>query len=432
MTAIIRFDEVTKEFGLGQLQTFRHAAVQLAQRMRGVKIPKPQPFCALREVDLAIEAGEVVGIIGQNGAGKSTLLKLLANISQPTRGRITVQGRIAPLIEVGAGLVQDLTGRENIYVNGVILGMRKREIDRRLDEIVSFAELEQFIDTPIKRYSSGMQIRLGFSIATCVESEILIVDEVLAVGDLAFQRKCFDRMEDLIKRQGRTVLIVSHNVRQIERLCDRAILLERGQVVKDGEPTDVCAAFYDRSNEKIKSEAVRLGQRALTVTDDLVFQKVELFDDQDRPADRVAFLKPCRIRLKFEARHRLRGIAFMIGIHTTDFVYVTSNNTMDRPIDIPPGTKTIDLRLDAMRLLPGAYSFRIWIGTPEGRASYDAENLCTFQVTSSGGVRGRQQFGVVHLDGSFDLHADEPAKAPLDPRIAALDARADAQSQFHR
>lgn len=405
--AIIRFDGVTKEFGLGQLQTFRRAALQLAQRMRGIEVRKPDPFCALRDVNLAIEPGEVVGILGQNGAGKSTLLKLLANISQPTRGNITVQGRVAPLIEVGAGLVQDLTGRENIYVNGAILGMRKREIRRRLDEIVAFAELERFIDTPIKRYSSGMQIRLGFSIATCVEAEILIVDEVLAVGDLAFQRKCFDRMEDLIKRQGRTVLIVSHNVRQIERLCDRAILLERGRIVEEGKPMDVCAAFYDRSNEKIKSEAIRLGHRPLTVTDDLVFRKLELFDDQDRPIDRIPFLKPCRIRLSIEARHRLRRMSFLIGIHTTDFIYVTGNNTMDRPIDIEPGAKTIELRLASMRLLSGAYSFRVWIGTPEGRTSYDAENLGTFQVTSPAGASGRQQFGVVHLDGTWKLSADE-------------------------
>lgn len=430
--AIIRFEGVTKEFGLGQLHTFRHAAVQFAQRVRGISVARTEPFAALRDVDLSIESAEVVGIIGQNGAGKSTLLKLLAGISQPTRGRITVHGRIAPLIEVGAGLVQDLTGRENIYVNGAILGMRRREIARRLDDIVAFAELEQFIDTPIKRYSSGMQIRLGFSIATCVEAEILIVDEVLAVGDLAFQRKCFNRMDELIKRQGRTVLIVSHNVRQIERLCDRAILLERGCIVQDGKPSEVCANFYDRSNEKITSEAVRLGQRPLTVTDDLVFHNIDLFDDQNRPTNRIPFMRPCRIRLRIEARHRLRHMAFMIGIHTTDFVYVTGNNTLDHPIDIAPGIRTIELRLDAMRLLPGAYSFRVWIGSPDGRTSYDAENLCTFQVTSAAGSSGRHPVGVVDLDGSWNLSPDARDRLGQDPvatTVSEVDVEAGSQLQ---
>ena len=172
----------------------------------------------------------MVGIIGHNGAGKSTLLKMLARISTPTSGSVKVNGRISPLIEVGAGFVPDFTGRENVYLNASILGMKKKEIDRKFDEIVDFAEMAEFIDTPVKRYSSGMQVKLAFAVATSVESEILIVDEVLAVGDLAFQRKCIDRMDTLIRRDGRTVLVVSHNIRQIERLCSRALLLDHGRL----------------------------------------------------------------------------------------------------------------------------------------------------------------------------------------------------------
>jgi ABC-type polysaccharide/polyol phosphate transport system ATPase subunit len=400
---IIEFDHVTKEFGLGQLQTLRQATTQLLRRMRGIPVEKPRPFLALDDVTISIDEGEVVGIIGHNGAGKSTLLKLLANISQPTRGRVTVRGRVAPLIEVGAGLVQDLTGRENVYINGAILGMRKCEIDRKFEDIVAFAELEQFIDTPIKRYSSGMQIRLGFSIATCVDAEILIVDEVLAVGDLAFQRKCFDRMEDLIKRQGRTVLIVSHNIRQVERLCGRAVLLDHGHIVDDGAPSDVCNAFFDQSNEKIKVDSARLGHRALTVTDDLVFDKLEIIDAENRPTDRVKFLHPCRLRLHFEVRRPLRRTSFLIGVHTTDFVYLTGNSTMDAPVDLAAGRTTVELHLDSMSLLPGAYSFRAWIGTPEGKTSFDAENLCTFQVTAEGISSMRQTMGVVHIAGRWNL-----------------------------
>ena len=206
---IIEVKHISKEFQLGELHSLKQTVLDTVARVRGHTAPKRVPFKALDDVNFDVEQGEVLGIIGQNGAGKSTLLKLLAGITKPTRGTLAVNGRVAPLIEVGAGLVPDLTGRENIFLNASILGMTRSEIAKKLDEIVAFAELEEFIDTPIKRYSSGMQVRLGFSIATSIEANILIVDEVLAVGDLAFQRKSFDRMDDMIKRQQKTVLLVS-------------------------------------------------------------------------------------------------------------------------------------------------------------------------------------------------------------------------------
>ncbi|MGH7844732.1 MAG: ABC transporter ATP-binding protein, partial [Candidatus Binatia bacterium] len=215
---------------------------------------------ALDNVDFKVEPGEVLGVIGQNGAGKSTLLKLLAGITKPSSGTVRVGGKVAPLIEVGAGLIGDLTGRENIYVNGIILGLTLAEIKKKMDEIVAFAELEQFIDTPVKRYSSGMSVRLGFSVATSVNADILIVDEVLAVGDLAFQRKCFDRMENLIKQEGKTVLLVSHNIRQVARLCTRTILLDRGKILADGSPDEICELFYRRSNQKVTQQSAVQGR----------------------------------------------------------------------------------------------------------------------------------------------------------------------------
>jgi len=236
---VIEVNHVTKEYRLGQLHSLKQSVLDAVARVRGHPVPERAPFKALDDVDFKVEEGEVLGIIGQNGAGKSTLLKLLARISVPSSGNVTVRGSVAPLIEVGAGLVPDLSGRENVYLNASILGMRRAQIKKKFDEIVAFAELEEFIDTPIKRYSTGMQVRLGFSIATSMDASILIVDEVLAVGDLAFQRKCFDRMEDMIKRQGKTVILVSHNVRQVERLCSRVILLDRGVVINDGHPTEV-------------------------------------------------------------------------------------------------------------------------------------------------------------------------------------------------
>ena len=196
---------------------------------------RPTAFKALDDVSFTVEEGEVVGIIGHNGAGKSTLLKLLSRITVPTSGRVAVKGKVAPLIEVGAGLIGEMTGRENIYLNGAILGMSQRELRKKFDEIVAFAELERFIDTPLKRYSSGMQVRLGFAVATSVEADVLIVDEVLAVGDMAFQRKCFDRMERLIKGMGKTVLLVSHNIRQVERMSTRAMLLSGGRIAAMGD-----------------------------------------------------------------------------------------------------------------------------------------------------------------------------------------------------
>ena len=242
---VIEVRNVVKEFRLGTFHGLRNLARRALGRSRAPN------FRALHDVSFSVRRGEVVGIVGHNGAGKSTLLKLLSNISQPTSGRVRVHGRVAPLIEVGAGMVGDMTGRENIYLNGAILGIDRAELDRKFDEIVEFAELARFIDTPMKRYSSGMQVRLGFAIATAVESDILIVDEVLAVGDVAFQRKCLDRLDEIIHREQRTVLVVSHQVRQLERFCSRVILLDRGRLAMDGEPAVVCGELFARSNDTV-------------------------------------------------------------------------------------------------------------------------------------------------------------------------------------
>ena len=221
---IIQVEHLCKEFKLGQRNGFKQNIQNVLNRMRGVKQFENNKFKALNDVSFSIEKGEVVGIIGQNGAGKSTLLKLLSGISTPTKGKIMVNGSIAPLIEVGSGLHPELTGRENIILNSSIYRISKKIIMEKMDEIINFAELEEFIDTPVKRYSSGMRIRLGFSIATSIETDILILDEVLAVGDIAFQRRSFDRMEELIKNKEKTVILVSHNIRQVVRICNKVLL----------------------------------------------------------------------------------------------------------------------------------------------------------------------------------------------------------------
>ncbi|MGA7180863.1 MAG: ABC transporter ATP-binding protein [Thiobacillaceae bacterium] len=401
---IIEVDHLTKEYRLGAIQGLKQTLLNTGARLIGKQVPERPLFKALDDVSFTIEQGEVVGIIGHNGAGKSTLLKMLAKISTPTHGSVKVNGRIAPLIEVGAGFVPDFTGRENVYLNGAILGMSKQEIDRKFDEIVDFAEMAEFIDTPVKRYSSGMQVRLAFAVATSIESEILIVDEVLAVGDLAFQRKCFDRMEDLIKRQGKTVLIVSHNIRQLERLCSRVIMMDHGHTVADGDPTEVSNLFFDYSNKKIKSVASNSGGGQHRTSDELSFKDMVLYDAQGQSADRIECLSPFRVRIQFTINKPLERICFLIGAHTTDFVYLTANNNVEDPRNFDLGKHAIELHFDSMNLLPGVYSIRVWIGTPEGRESFYGENLYSFQVYSDDHLITRQQeMGLFYMNGKFEV-----------------------------
>lgn len=297
MRPIIKVENLGKLYRLGARQAaygslrdtlagMARAPLRMLQRKGRVSLPQ---IWALREVCFEVAPGEVVGIIGRNGAGKSTLLKLLSRITQPTSGRIELYGRIASLLEVGTGFHPELTGRENIYLNGAILGMSRREIARKFDEIVAFAEVEEFIDTPVKHFSSGMYLRLAFAVAAHLEPEILLVDEVLAVGDSRFQRKCLDKMQ-AVGRQGRTVLFVSHNMPAITRLCPRTILLDEGKVVSDGPSSQVVGAYLSTGlgttvarewpdlndspgNDIVRLRAVRVRAEDGRVRDDLDIRK---------------------------------------------------------------------------------------------------------------------------------------------------------------
>jgi lipopolysaccharide transport system ATP-binding protein len=403
--AAISVEHVTKEFRLGQVATLRQSlAHALERRRRGDKSAPPR-FKALDDVDFRLEQGEVLGIIGTNGAGKSTLLKLLARISEPTCGRVTVHGKIAPLIEVSAGLIADLSGRENVYLNGIILGMSYAQIKRRFDEIVAFAELEEFIDTPVKRYSSGMTVRLGFSIATSVDADILIVDEVLAVGDLAFQRKCFDRMEDMIKRQGKTVLLVSHNTRQIERLCGRVILMDHGRIVADDLPGKVCDLFYERSDQKIKLSSRGKTSLANTLlTEELQVLDVEILDASGHATDVIPYKDDISVRVRFVAHRDVKRPVFLVGVHTTDFLYLTRHHS-ERQVNVerlPSGQYEVVCRISQCPLLPGIYA--LLLGVAEGLGSsglFYAENIVHFQVKSN----PAEPLAPGNRDGFFALDA---------------------------
>jgi ABC-type polysaccharide/polyol phosphate transport system ATPase subunit len=400
---VIEVNNLIKEYHLGAMQGLKQTLLNTAARLTGKKVEERPLFKALDDVSFSIEPGEVVGIIGHNGAGKSTLLKMLAKISTPTHGSVKVEGRIAPLIEVGAGFVPDFTGRENVYLNGTILGMSRQEIDEKFDEIVDFAEMAEFIDTPVKRYSSGMQVKLAFAVATSVEAEILIVDEVLAVGDLAFQRKCFDRMEDMIKRQGKTVLLVSHNIRQVDRLCSRVILLDHGHIIADAEPHEVCNLFYERSNNKIASQLKESSQN-LAMTDDVDSVVVRILDERQEVTDRLHCLRPMTIRVQLNVRKPLSNVCCLIATHTTDFVYITANDSVNQPRDYEVGLHTIDLEVSSLILLPGTYSMRFWIGRPDGKVSFSGENLCTFQVVSDNYFVSRlRESGLVFLEAEWQF-----------------------------
>jgi lipopolysaccharide transport system ATP-binding protein len=251
MTAAIEAQELSKRYRIGQMHaaygTLRDSVARATARLAGrVDTHERQEIWAIRDVSFSVREGEVLGVIGRNGAGKSTLLKVLTRITAPTEGRAIIRGRVGSLLEVGTGFSGELTGRENVFLNGSILGMKRREIQRKLPDIVEFSGIEKFIDTPVKRYSSGMYVRLAFSVAAHLEPEILLVDEVLAVGDAEFQQRCLGRMEDF-SGTGRTVLFVSHNMQTINQLCNRVIWFDGGKIVEDGDPSDVVTHYLQQS-----------------------------------------------------------------------------------------------------------------------------------------------------------------------------------------
>jgi len=382
---IIEVNHLTKEYQLGHISSLKDTALNTLRRMTFQPTQEREQFKALDDVNFHINEGEVVGIIGHNGAGKSTLLKHLANISKPTKGEVIVRGSIAPLIEVGAGVNPELTGRENIFLNGAILGIPKKIIKQKLDEIIDFSELEQFIDTPVKRYSSGMTVKLGFSIATTMDADILIIDEVLAVGDLAFQQKCIERMEYLIKRQGKTVLIVGHNIRQLERICTRVMLMDHGRISQDGIPRDICGIFYKETQDRTltrhtnKSENISPNQDSGIITVD----KIELLDDAEQRQTGTGLHEPLTVQVTFSCNKTIEHPEIVIGLHTSDFVHIlsVSNALPDIRPTLMPGTHQVTCRLNDIPLRPFSYSLRLAFLDQFRQMLWYAENIMPVLIT---------------------------------------------------
>ena len=308
-------DSIYKRYGLGIPNFLAKAAVRLTGR--GHRWLENE-FWALQDVSFEMEPSDVLGVIGPNGAGKSTLLKLLSGVSDPTRGRIQVNGRVSPLIQVGAGFHPELTGRENIYLNGIILGMTKKEIDRKLDDIITFSGLEEFIDTPVKKYSSGMYVRLGFSVAVHAEPEILLVDEILSVGDYAFRDKSYQRML-AIRNSGATIIFVSHNMGAILTMCDRVIWLDHGVVRMDGEPDRVVGAYIAHEDTKLnqaefkKSQATEEGSQY----GKLRIQRIELADQHGQVRQEFKTGDDLHVRIHYRAMERIERPNFVVHLSST-------------------------------------------------------------------------------------------------------------------
>ena len=309
---------------------------------------------ALRDINFSVEQGDVVGIIGKNGAGKSTLLKLLSRVTTPTVGEIRARGRIASLLEVGTGFHPEMTGRENIYMNGAIMGMTKAEITRKLDEIVDFSGCERYIDTPVKRYSSGMTVRLGFAIAAHLEPEILVVDEVLAVGDAEFQKKAIGKMKDVSKGEGRTVLFVSHNMASIRTLCNHCVLLENGIIKAYGDANDICNLYLQSGTANLRAEW------EVPITDkSFQMYRAELIDMEGKNRNHFSCDEDFILRMYFNVRDRIPAIYGYLHFQRDDGIVVwvmDSNDVVNNKLEqLPNGRSVVDVIIPKRTIGHGQY-----------------------------------------------------------------------------
>lgn len=383
---VIRVENLSKKYVIGHQADGGYATLRdkitdgtkaigrLLTHGKSVERSTREEFWALKDVSFEVKQGDRLGIIGHNGAGKSTLLKILSRITEPTLGQITIHGRIASLLEVGTGFHPELTGRENIYLNGAVLGMSRVEIRRKFDEIVDFAEIERFLDTPVKRYSSGMYVRLAFAVAAHLEPEILIVDEVLAVGDVQFQKKCLGKMQDVAENQGRTVLFVSHNLNALQRLCPKSLLFERGRLIDSDKTTSLITRYVSCSNRQASplqwidvSDAIRNG----TGEARFVAVKYGSFNDsvssQPYSGGPLSFL----LNIFSDTKRSINSLAVTLFDQNGTKLVNADTTILGQVIDLQEGHNLVHLEIKHLYLNAGKYVLGLWLANPQQRVLFD-------------------------------------------------------------
>lgn len=395
---VIKVEDLSKLYRLGEVGTgtLVHDINRSFARLRG----KDDPFAkvgetndrsvasnskyvwSLKDINFEVEQGEVLGIIGKNGAGKSTLLKILSRITAPTKGVIKTKGKIASLLEVGTGFHPDLTGRENIFLNGAIMGMRKAEIKKKFDEIVDFAGVARYVDTPVKRYSSGMTVRLGFAVAAYLDAEILIVDEVLAVGDIEFQAKAVGKMHDVAAESGRTVLFVSHNMSSVKSLCTRSMLLKNGQVNFTGSVSEGVDRYLTSDSDMSESGIIPTDMPRPGWKGEARFRKVVLKNDKNEPAKEFYFRSAINVEVDIEVLKDIKDAVFTLMIGTLDGVRVVyKDNLLENPDGMNVKEGKLKLRLEVNeKLLPGSYTVYLGMAHINGKDIDIVERVNDFHV----------------------------------------------------
>ena len=416
---VIRVENLSKKYILGQQKQERYTALRdvLANTAKSISsqvlnpfakkapLPNLEEFWALKDVSFEIKQGDRVGIIGRNGAGKSTLLKVLSRITEPTTGRISIKGRVASLLEVGTGFHPELTGRENIYLNGSILGMSKFEIEKKFDEIVAFAEVEKFLDTPVKRYSSGMYVRLAFAVAAHLEPEILIIDEVLAVGDAKFQKKCLEKMKD-VGDKGRTVLFVSHQMGTITQLCSKVFILEAGAIIKEGDTKETIASYMQKLSS---NESNRFINKSSTTKDKSIYiTEIETVDSFGISASEFSHTDNVRLKVNILIKKWVNNL--FLGVVVKDIQgrkIFTSQLELDSKVKSNKLDELIvKMKIPKNFLVPGQYLFSVALHTPNVQIVEQIEEVGKFNIVDMGSDFARYEgidYGCVFADCDWEL-----------------------------
>ena len=407
---LITINNVSKRFMLhtARQRSIQESFIHLFQRR---KTTEDDYFWALRNVSLTINPGDCIGIIGPNGSGKSTLLKLITGIIQPNSGSAHVQGRMSSLLELGAGFHPDLTGRENIFLNASIYGLSTKEIKERLDQIIEFSELEEFIDMPVKHYSSGMYVRLGFAVAIHTDPDILLVDEVLAVGDAHFQNKCIDSVMKF-RRRGGTLLLVSHGLEVIQSICNRAIWFDKGEVQADGAPIDVLMAYRNRVADEENAKTTQAKTESLTEekrwgTGDLNITNVEIFDQSGEQRTVYGTGDPFIVHIHYQANKRIEEPVFGIAIHHQNGIHITGPNSQTGGFKIPlvEGRGKVIYTVPSLALLEGGYLLSVAATDFSGSIMYDYhDRYYPFRVFPG---KMLEQYGMITLHGQWQIDAEE-------------------------